>query len=250
MMLVDFGNTFIKWVTATDLAAGSRADSHSWEKASLTALLDRCWANRPVPERVVVGSVAGAEADAVLRHWVERQWGRQTEFLVTPVSALGVVNAYLKPAQLGIDRWAALVAAHHIDAGCNCVVDIGTALTCDVVTADGQHRGGLICPGLHLMRGVLAQATDAITESPDDPRSEQKPGLGTDTRSCVAGGTLAALVGLIHQALEWAATECGAAPKLILCGGDAEGVRPLLFDTPHFYEPDLVLKGLALLARQ
>ena len=65
-------------------------------------------------------------------------------------SACGLRNGYRDPAQLGVDRWLAMCAAWQQFPGSLCVVDAGTAVTIDVVAADGAHSGGLILPGVCL----------------------------------------------------------------------------------------------------
>ena len=68
-------------------------------------------------------------------------------------------NAYAEPARLGIDRWAAIIAAYHRFPEGACVVDCGTACTFDLVDAGGRHRGGYILPGLSAMEGAVLGET-------------------------------------------------------------------------------------------
>ena len=73
-----------------------------------------------------------------------------------------VRNGYEDIAQLGVDRWAAIVGAYTHFGSAVCIVDAGTAVTVDLVRDGGRHLGGLIVPGLQLMRSSLEQDTEDI----------------------------------------------------------------------------------------
>src|SRR3546814_5490867 len=60
----------------------------------------------------------------------------------------GLRNAYREPERLGVDRWLAMIAAWHTHRGAACIANAGTALTVDVIDAQGQHLGGIIAAGL------------------------------------------------------------------------------------------------------
>jgi type III pantothenate kinase len=247
MLLVDIGNTNLKWILHADLEGGHAAHCHAWDATTLPALLNAQWSRLPLPQRVVMASVAGPADNRLIADWVTAQWGSSPTWVTTTAAARGVTNGYDDPAQLGVDRWAALVAAHHLFSGCKCVVDVGTALTCDVLTGDGRHLGGMISPGLTLMHTSLATATDGVDPTIDD-RGIADTGLGTTTGAGVHIGTLAALVGVIEHAQRYATSVCGLPVTVILCGGDAGRVLPGLDPGTVQHEPELVLKGLALLA--
>src|SRR3546814_17254315 len=59
----------------------------------------------------------------------------------------GLRNAYREPERLGVDRWLAMIAAWHTHRGAACIANAGTALTVDVIDAQGQHLGGIIAAG-------------------------------------------------------------------------------------------------------
>ena len=90
--------------------------------------------------------------------------GRPPEFASSTDTAAGVRNGYSNPAQLGVDRWLAVIGAFHRHRDACCVVDAGTALTIDGVDATGQHLGGFIVPGPRLMVESLLTGTSDLAD--------------------------------------------------------------------------------------
>ena len=161
--------------------------------------------------------------------------------MVLPVATacgFGVKNAYPQPEKLGVDRWLNLLAAHRYYPGQSCIVDCGTAITLDVLAADGQHQGGLICPGLQLMKKALTANTAALAFS-DQP---QPLGLADNTAAAIDSGSRYAALGMIETVLGRQAPPC----QLILCGGDAPALSTQIA-YPHVVDSDLIFKGLAII---
>ena len=164
---------------------------------------------------------------------------------VTQPAGCGVVNGYEDPRQMGVDRWLAMLAAHREFSCAVCVVDAGTAVTIDQVDADGRHLGGVIVPGLGLMRRALLGETGRIGESVvNEAGSGTGRGvLGHSTDEAIDGGGLAAICGLIEQC---AAELAGRSRDnvLVVTGGDAVRIVPHLRVAVES-RPRLVLRGLA-----
>ena len=148
----------------------------------------------------------------------------------------GVVNGYREPERLGVDRWLALLTAWRELHGGAVVVSAGTALTVDILAADGQHNGGYIVPGLRLMRHALVSGTSGVR-----PAAETLPSLapGRSTTEAVLHGCMAMAVALIERARRDVAT------PVVLSGGDAGALAPWLAG-PVLQRPDLVLDGLGI----
>ncbi|MGA7800138.1 MAG: type III pantothenate kinase [Gammaproteobacteria bacterium] len=250
ILLIDAGNTSLKWAVldADTLQAGGCL-MHAGQ--DVREIATRAWSELPAPERVLIGNVGGDRLARSLRAWMKRSWRLIPEFVLAGESAGGVANGYQQPERLGIDRWAAMVAARRHTEGPACVVDCGTAITIDVLGADGAHLGGLITPGLGLMRRSLVEATRGISDDDDAPlvQDGQVCLLGRDTRGAVAGGALYAAVALIDRVLADMRAEAGDHIAALVTGGDAPTVLPLLAG-PVRHQPDLVLEGLAILARE
>jgi type III pantothenate kinase len=157
--------------------------------------------------------------------------------------AAGVSNGYDHPERLGVDRWLALLGAYHSVKGSVCVADCGTAITVDVVDGEGRHQGGVIAPGLALMRRALAVATDGAVAGGGSFRGV----FARETEAAVQGGTVNAAAGLIEKLMAESGRVLDTQPFLILTGGDAAPVAECL-RLPHEIAPLLVLQGLWLIA--
>jgi type III pantothenate kinase len=247
ILLVDAGNTRIKWAGLEGGALQSGATVLRRDGAEDVDSLATLWAVLPVPQRLLIASVAGAEFGVRVGAWSKKFWGIEPEFVTAQAQSFGVANAYTEPQRLGVDRWLALIAARRVVTGPVCVVDCGTALTVDVMAEDGAHLGGLIIPGLGLMRRALLEKTAGIEAAIGGIPHEEVSLLAKDTRSGVMGGTLYATIAVIDRIVQDVTEAIGADLGCVLTGGDADTVRPLLPAGFH-YEPELVLKGLAIVA--
>jgi type III pantothenate kinase len=241
-LLVDFGNTRLKWALLAD-GALRPAGAVTHAAGGVGATLRPAWHGLPGPERVLVGSVAGVEADADLRALCLDLWGREPLFVKATARAAGVTSGYHAPERLGVDRWLALIAVHADGRGAACVVDCGTAVTIDVIDDAGRHRGGLILPGLQLMRECLLSRT----RIPPFIAPAACPELGQDTGAAVANGVLLAVVGAVRETLGRGAELCGGTTRLVVTGGDAMTFSKGLPGRVEL-RPDLVLEGLAVVA--
>lgn len=241
-LLIDIGNTRIKWATLTGQGLGARcAQVYSdWDQARFTeVVLDAS----PPAERVLVSNVAGEATARLVREAVANRWGLETEFVGSTAEACGVRNAYAQPANLGVDRWLSLIAVHDLRPGLACIVGIGTAMTIDGLDASGRHLGGAIVPGLGLMVGSLLRNTSDIARRAEQGRSGE--GLFADnTLGAIQQGAAHALAALVERAFEMLRAQSGSAPALILSGGSAAVIGRLLH-RQYDVLPDLVLQGLA-----
>jgi type III pantothenate kinase len=243
-LLVDLGNSRLKWAWfSEERRCPAEAMPHD-RSQSLAPLLNDIWAAAPAPRRVLICSVASAEYNAQITHWCQNQWQLTPDWFRSSGELLGLRNAYLEPERLGNDRWLAMLAARQRLDGPLAVVDCGTALTIDLINAQGQHQGGWILPGLGLQHQALLGNT-AIRQ-PASAWATLAPGL--DTASCIANGTLLGALG----ALQMVARQLQDQPqwqglRWVLGGGEASIIAPFL-PWPHELLPDLLLDGLALLA--
>jgi type III pantothenate kinase len=244
-LLVDAGNSRIKWAYLDGRELRDhRSIAHGGHK--LDDVLATAWRELPKPSAVIVANVAGPMANHVINQLSQDYFGLTPAYMISSAQAGGVTSGYRDPARLGVDRWAALIGAFNRHGAPACVIDCGTAITLDAITREGRHLGGLIAPGIHLMRHALVGATAAITEDKDG----QDAGVfAQDTHAAVAGGTLNAAVGLIERVSAQMLTGLGSDAKRLITGGDAERVLPHLQDGYRLM-PHLVLEGLSIMAEQ
>jgi type III pantothenate kinase len=206
--------------------------------------LDAAFGGLARPERVAAVCVASAAHTEALAHWVQSHWGLDVQRIVACAAQLGVTNSYKDPTRLGADRWAALIAARARHTDAVCVVDCGTALTVDALDSKGVFRGGVILPGLALMRDALLRRTQGVRDAQGDEGSV----FAQTTADGVVAGTLFGLVGAIDRILDEQAAMLGVAPQVLITGGDAQPVLALLRHA-HQHVPDLVLEGVAHIVR-
>jgi type III pantothenate kinase len=244
-LLIDIGNTRLKWAIARDEALASHGHSVHRGRALDEALRPLAELNIH-PSRVIASNVAGETLAAKLREVVERRYGVALEVAEVRSDAFGLRIAYEHPAHLGTDRWVAMIAARGLHAGPLLVVCAGTALTIDAIDAGGRHYGGLIVPGIETMKASLLSGTAGIRDAGDDGSVPDI--FAGDTGPAVSGGAAHALAALVERAAGELEKRAGTSPRLVMTGGDAVRIVPLI-GIPGNVEPDLVLRGLVVYAR-
>ena len=177
---------------------------------------------------------------------MQQKWSIEPLFLRTSAELCGVQNMYPDPSEHGVDRWAALLGAKKLYDDPVCLMDVGTAVTVDLMDASGVHRGGRIMPGLDMMRKSLLQNTAGVKEVDGDC-----PGFAINTADAVTSGTLHMLQAGLIEVCTSAKERLGDTMKIIITGGMAEKMLPLLIELPDIrHEPHLVLHGLFFASQQ
>lgn len=239
-LLIDLGNTRLKWAT---LAGGRMQPGGVFAHIgkALVADLRSEWIELARVGTVFVASVVAPAREEELDAFVRERFGVCARFVRSPAAALGVRNAYAEPARLGVDRFLALAAAHAQNPRLQVLVGAGTALTIDALDADGNHLGGLIVASPHLMRSAVLAGTARVNLADGHCRE-----LPRSTADAVVTGALYAAAGAIDRFRATVAQRCGAAPVLILSGGGGDEIEALIAPVERAH--DLVLRGLALWA--
>lgn len=233
---MDVGNTFSKWAfwEGGEVRLAGRRPTGDWSG------LDP--GDRPV-RLAVVACVAGEPVAASLREALAAR-GIAMHWLRSGVSGHGVISEYAPPESLGVDRYAALVGARRRFGVACLVVGVGTALTVDVLTAEGRFPGGCIVPGPALMRAALKAGTAGV--APPEGEWRRFP---ASTASAVDSGITLALLGVVDtMRRRLAEREGGPLPPVVLHGGARNWIRPHLDGELHEVDT-LVLEGLAWIAR-
>jgi len=244
-LLIDSGNSRLKWAMGNQdgLHLSGQLSREEAESEGLARMFARLDAS---PSSIWVANVAGVARQRAMQDAGGGRLRERWHFVVAEAECLGLRNAYRIPAQLGVDRWVAMLAAFRRLGGPLCVVDAGTALTVDAVDAHGQHLGGVIVPGLQMMKNSLRKDTSDIDQRAGGIDAAGGGLFARSTLEAISFGSLLALAGLVERAVAETGAVAGE-PRLVLTGGDA--VR--LADScklPHQVIPDLVLEGLNLMA--
>lgn len=234
-VLLDAGNTRLKWAVVED---GNWQLTGSSEYGDWSALM----AGLKAGTDCFIASVAGTEQNRQLGELVKAA-GLIPSWLSAAARFGDVKNTYQHPDQLGVDRWMGLIAARQRTDEAVLVVSVGTAMTVDALSAEGVFLGGVIVPGIRLMRQALLQGTAQIQAGEGD--CQAFPNITADA---VQSGIVAALCGAVaHQHAHLAAL-AGVAPRCLLTGGDAGQILPHL-RMPVEHVPALVLEGIDCVAR-
>ena len=240
ILQIDMGNSRIKWRVKTQLASLASGSLVSGDDYSL--LLQDIQAYAQQIDRVLVASVQAEQHNQRLAGYLLAQLGVECEFALSQSSYGEVVNGYESASQLGVDRWLAIVAAYYQQREACVVVSAGTAVTVDLVAANGRHLGGYIAPGLMLFAKGLQLSTARIGAFDVSAPIGLVP--GKDTEACVLNAWLVMIKGLVDQAL----MVCGLAgeslvrPQLFLTGGNAARIKAVYPNA--VIQEQLVLDGL------
>lgn len=248
ILVIDVGNTRLKWAWLTNTGlSDQQAVVHRDAKPGLwtSALFE----TKQRPSRVLVSNVAGPKMAKTLTRLAKKVFKIEVEFVTAHQQFDGLTNGYLDPSLLGADRWLALIGAWTKAKGPLVVVDAGTAVKVDSVDAQGQHLGGLIAPGIHMMREVLMSKTSDIAKAAASSTPSLAGVLANNTVGAVSRGAVFALAGMADRAAEIIEQSTGSPPRLFITGGDA-GMITGTMRTHGEIVPDLVLQGLAVMAAQ
>jgi len=214
---------------------------------------------------------AGVDSD----WWIASVNRSPTERLIEWLRACGVQRQHLlrhtdlplsvqlpAPERVGIDRLLGAVAANHLrNPGCGAIIiDLGTAMTVDLVSADGAFLGGAILPGIGMSARALADFTDLLPRIAMDELADPPPALGTSTIAAMRAGLYWGAVGAMKELIAQLTATFGAIPdgtrsvptpvgppNIFLTGGAAPIVAQFV-DERAKCVPHLVLGGIALVA--
>lgn len=245
LLAIDVGNTRTKWGVF-----GSDGEL----KAHGVVVTDALHTLQPSPawagcQTAVISNVAGEPAKAALDQLLGAM---DIRYIRSAAAACGVKSQYRNPAQLGTDRWAALIATWHHYHGPCVVVSAGTAVTIDALAPDaarsgGVFLGGYILPGLGLMQQSIADKAPGVRMGEGELQD-----FPANTADALYSGSLHAIAGAVRALVAKLAIHDRESPKIVIAGGDAEAIYELLAQdgglSPHLAIADnLVLQGLLIL---
>jgi len=251
LLLIDAGNTRIKWALADQSAQAADAPG-CWHACgcSTHAEIEQLAAdwNHVAISRVLLSNVAGSAIRARLEQMLHSlpQPPATIEWFASLPQLAGIQNGYRNPAQLGCDRFASMIGARTLfPEQALIVATCCTATTVDAIDADGRFIGGMILPGLGLMATALARNTAQLPQvaqqiAPSAPFAD-------NTDDAIASGCIAAQDGAIERAVAAHARQAGAIQCLL--SGGAAGYLTAHLSVPHRIVDNLVLIGLHSVAQ-
>lgn len=231
-ILVDIGNTNAKWrALFSDAKIASCEGVVASEKVGS---LIGVWCERfklDVKSDVsfVVASVKGDAFNLMFGRALEARLEVKPRFVSVERSCAGVVAAYRNLSQLGVDRWLGLIASHCSHPGYHkVIISAGSALTADYLTVSGKHLGGVIAPGVGMMRSALNMQTDRAKTQMQSVDTSWR--LGESTAQCVNSGIASMCEGWVDQIIAQALHQFvdGKPTKVLVFGGDAPLICEML----------------------
>ncbi len=242
-LLIDVGNTRLKWGIASDGAIGRTGH------ITQTALNETSWQalTTKLPRRVDAVAVSNVASNAFatrLAAVLGIHCSCDVQFARSERAGWGLTNGYSQPRLLGVDRWVAMIGAWRLIDGACLVVDAGTAITIDAIDSTGQHLGGQILPGSDLMLASLSDNTSNIPKVSNTHRKtdDAMAIFGKSTSAAVREGVTASAVGAVERAAK-VLQDAGHDPKVVLTGGGSARILDALTEEP-LHRPHLVLEGL------
>jgi type III pantothenate kinase len=246
-LAIDIGNTRLKWALYGAPQPGAALLRHGTVfLETIDRLAETQWKDLAVPGSMLGCVVAG---DAVKRRVEEQMeiWDIEPRWVVPSAHEGGVTNGYEHPARLGSDRWVALVGARHRVLATGAprpalVVMVGTAVTVDALDETGRFIGGLILPGFGLMLQALEMGTAGLKVPTGDVVD-----FPTNTSDALMSGGANAIAGAIERVNRRLMARTGQAPAVILTGGAAVKLGPMMSDLAFQMVDTLIFEGLLVL---
>ncbi len=190
---------------------------------------------------VIISSVVPA-VDQPLNAMAERYFNREPLY-VNYATDIGIKINYDNPREVGADRLVNAVAAYSKYGGPAVVVDLGTTINFDCVSANGEFAGGLICPGIGMSIGGLFARTARLPMV--DFREPEKL-IGSNTVGSIQSGLYHGFISLIDGIVDRVCLELGADTKAIATGGQGHLIARSS-RTVKIFDEHLTLQGLRLI---
>ncbi len=240
IVLIDIGNTRFKYAfcSPTDaIDSAKTVDSirtiHGKDNESLTLnWLEKTLVN---VSQVIVANVSETKYIQRLLIWAKRHHV-SVKLVATEQSYQGVTNGYDQFQRLGVDRWLALIGAHHLFSDKNClIVDSGTATTIDLLDMQGFHKGGWILPGIDMMMNSVVNSTVLVKGKAE---AVEQIAFGTSTSQNLTHASWAATLGAITSAVKLAKMNLNESSVVVFTGGNGSQLQR------HFTLSEPKLEGI------
>ncbi len=251
LLVVDVGNTQTHFGVFAD--GGDRLSEH-WRFATvrestrdeLGAALANLLALRGMSFAHIDSSIVSSTVPQLSQEWSEmaRRYLGQEMLVVGPTIKTGMPIRYDNPHEVGADRLANAVAAYERVGDSCVVVDFGTAITYDVISAAGEYLGGIITPGAEISIDALY---DRAAKLPKVELAEPKALIGKSTVDAIRSGIVYGFAGQVDGIIRRLRAELGSGTTVIATGGLAPVLVPFVRETIDYVDDLLTLVGLRLI---
>ena len=239
ILAIDSGNSYIKW---------GLYEANQWLKKGKVyqndfSLLAIEFKQLSKPQIVVVSHVGSAVARCEITNIITSLYALEPNWVVAQKYGFGITNRYINPMQLGCDRWLALIAAWEKINRRRClVVNVGTAMTIDVLTDHGEFLGGIIAPSAYLVFKSLCLSTQL-----DYSQKGSYDDFPLTTNEAIYSGAIHCLIGAIERMHQLLVDKLNCSMvDCVISGGGASILLPFI-KLPIVFVDELVLEGLAII---
>ncbi len=251
LLAVDVGNTNVTLALfqGERLVADWRVTSHRERTADemaveLRQLFELRGFDLGVVDAVVISSVVPTINPALVE--ASRRYLKCEPIMVGPGTRTSVRIRYENPRDVGADRIANALAAYTKYGGPIVVIDFGTAVTYDAISADGDYLGGAISPGVEISLDALVSHTAMLRRvEPVAPDSV----IGRNTITSIQSGLVWGFVAQVEGMVQRMVAELGGKATVVATGGQASLVAELTHVIQKT-DPLLTLEGLRLIYAQ
>ncbi|MEI7998482.1 MAG: type III pantothenate kinase [Candidatus Omnitrophota bacterium] len=248
MLAIDIGNTTIalgvlkKGKVIESLRIDTTDKSHVL-KVALNKRLNYFLKKGYDCKRVVICSVVPTKTELVERY-IKKILNTRPVVVGRDV-IVPIKNCYKKPSQVGQDRLVGAYAALVLYGKPLIVVDLGTAITFDVVSQKGEYLGGAIVPGIRLSAEALFLKTALLPEI--DIHAPKNP-IGKTTQESILSGLFYGYGALCQGFIDLLARQVKVKPKVVMTGGHTQLMKKFVSPKIRIIDENLVFKGLYILA--
>jgi len=249
IIAIDIGNTNIHIGLFLDGEEKSVESIAGKSQARLAQCLKSAWEQIPILERskedkrdgVIVASSVKPAWTKIVRQIAAKSLG-ESILIIGEDIPLPMTCWVDEPEKVGTDRVVSAAAAYAVAQDAVVVADFGTAVTIDLVDANGIFKGGVICPGFEISAKALKENTAQL---PNIKVTRPKAAYGKNTADAINCGLYYSIVGALQEVIRRYAEEIGKWPQTVITGAGAKVIAGDC-DFIDNYVPNLVLKGIVL----
>jgi len=248
LIAVDIGNSATKlgWFGAATAGLPSPADVLAFPTGQPPP---DGWENElPPPPRAWHISSVNRDGTRRVLEWIARHRPQDESRVLTHTDLPIAVDVEF-PERVGLDRLAAAVAANVLREPCRAAIVVGavSAITVNLIRADGAFAGGAILPGFKMQADALYGGADLLPLALLAPDDEPPPLVGANTEAAIRSGLFWGAVGAVREIAGRMAALLDPPPQVFVTGGDLRQLTEHLGDEAQFI-PNLVLSGIAIAA--